>query len=241
MVKKAGIVIIAVQILALILILIINPSIGIVSWVLLLFFFVLTLLFGILASAASRRAQQNHSALEKQLEESVEQYHREAIHDPVTKLFTRRYFEETFERELHRSLRERSSIGLILIDIDHYKEFYATNGDAVTNVMLKKLAEYMQESVRVSDIACRYGIDEFVLVMNDATRDLTLERAEHLRAQVQKLRVEYVDQEIKGITISVGVAIYPVHGTTMDALMKHVTSALEQAKAKGRNCVVLYQ
>jgi diguanylate cyclase (GGDEF)-like protein len=210
-------------------------------WLILLLFFILTLVLSILANYISWREVQQINAQPVRLGKNEPLLQEKFVRDPLTNLFSRYYLEDTLERELHRSLRNHASLGIIMLELDHFKHFTDTYGRAVGEMMLIKLADNLQESVRGSDITCRYHGEKFVLMIGDANRDLTLERAEHIRVKAESIKLKYADQEITGITISSGVSIYPEHGTTMEALLKNADDALDRARSKGCNQVFLYQ
>jgi diguanylate cyclase (GGDEF)-like protein len=230
-----------VQIISLILLLVYFPTPNSIHWLVLLFFTLLTIALAVYANLVSQKNVQQIKELIHQIAERETQLSQQTIRDSLTNLYSRSYLEQTLERELQRSLRDHSAVGIILADIDRFKNFNHTYGHAVGDMMLKKLGEYLQEGVRVSDIACRYGGEEFAIIITEASRELTLERAEHLRKEISQIKLDYEGQSIQGITISIGVAIYPEHGLTVDALLKNADLALFQAKVEGRNQVVLYQ
>jgi diguanylate cyclase (GGDEF)-like protein len=138
-------------------------------------------------------------------------------------------------------LRGQKPIGLIRLEVDGYNGIVDTYGSFVADILLKKIAELLRESVRVSDIACRVGDQEFVLVLIGISRDLTLERAEHLRVHAENIKLKYEDQIVEGISFVIGVVIYPEHGTTVDALLENAGTALRQAKSDKANPIVVYK
>lgn len=161
------------------------------------------------------------------------------MRDHLTGLFNRRYLEETLEREIKRSLRSRYSIGVLLLDIDQFKEINDTWGHAAGDVLLKALGEVLAAHIRGGDIACRWGGDEFVLVLPDASRQTTRQRAERLREAVRELEIPYHGLSLGALTISVGLAMYPQHGANGDALLKSADDALYRAKSLGKNRVAV--
>ena len=118
----------------------------------------------------------------------------QAIRDPLTGLYNRRYLEETLDRELHRSRRLEAPLGVVMMDLDHFKDFNDTSGHAAGDAALIALAHTITAEMRTEDIACRYGGEEFLLVMPGASLATTQERAEHLRQVVQALQVKYQDR-----------------------------------------------
>jgi diguanylate cyclase (GGDEF)-like protein/PAS domain S-box-containing protein len=163
----------------------------------------------------------------------------ESIHDSLTGLFNRRYMEESLKREVVRSRRQRQPFGLIMIDIDYFKQFNDTFGHEAGDRVLREIGHFLQRNIRSSDIACRYGGEEFLLILQDAFLEDTRKRAEQLRAGVKQLQVEYHDQVLDTITISVGVACFPDHGLTGEAVIQAADEVLYQAKRTGRDRVTV--
>jgi diguanylate cyclase (GGDEF)-like protein len=161
----------------------------------------------------------------------------QAIRDGLTGLFNRRYLDEALESELSRSKRQGSPLGVIMMDLDRFKEYNDTYGHNAGDDLLVTLARMIQDQVRREDIACRYGGEEFLLIMPGASLEATLQRAQSLQKGVNKLHA--LNQSLKPFTISAGVAIFPVHGATADDLLHAADQALYRAKAEGRNRVMV--
>lgn len=162
----------------------------------------------------------------------------QAIRDPLTGLFNRRYLEETLQRELARAFRSGRPLGIVMIDIDHFKDLNDKHGHMAGDTVLQALGKLLAANTRGGDVACRYGGEEFVLALPDATLEVAHERAEHLRKAVAAMRVEYAGA-VLSMTISAGVAAYPAHGERVDQVLDNADKALYQAKNGGRNrCVV---
>lgn len=163
----------------------------------------------------------------------------QAIRDPLTGLFNRRYMEETLVREIRRALRNNSTLGLIIFDIDHFKRFNDTFGHAAGDTMLREIASFIKSNIRAEDIASRYGGEEFLITMPDANLLTTFERAEKLRQGVKKLEVKHQNLSLGAVTLSFGVAEFPKHAKEGEALIKAADNALYRAKAEGRDRVVV--
>jgi diguanylate cyclase (GGDEF)-like protein len=163
----------------------------------------------------------------------------QSIRDPLTTLFNRRYMEEFFDREMKRATRSQRPIGVILCDLDHFKRYNDTFGHDAGDTLLKETAALLRNLVRGDDIACRYGGEEFLLLMPDASIEITCRRAESLRNTVANLHVEHLGQPLGPVTLSAGVAIFPDHGQTTGSLLRAADQALYSAKHSGRNRVVL--
>lgn len=163
----------------------------------------------------------------------------QSIRDPLTGLFNRRYLEESLERELQRAKRNRSQVGVIMLDFDHFKDFNDTFGHAAGDVLLRELGQFLVANVRDEDIACRYGGEEFLLLLPDTALAATEQRAEEVWKGVKQLQVPFHDEALGPITVSVGVAVFPEHGTVGAALLRAADAALYQAKNSGRDRVVV--
>ena len=163
----------------------------------------------------------------------------QSIRDPLTGLYNRRYLEEFLLRELHRAERNQQRIGIIMIDVDHFKRFNDDFGHEAGDSVLRELGVFLRTNIRKSDIACRYGGEELTLILPEATLEGARERAEKLREGVKRLKVQYQRQTLDTITISLGVACFPTHGSTGDAIIQAADVALYRAKADGRDRVVV--
>ncbi|HOJ39448.1 MAG TPA: GGDEF domain-containing protein, partial [bacterium] len=163
----------------------------------------------------------------------------QSIRDILTGLYNRRYLEETMAREILRAARRHSTLGVVMIDIDHFKQFNDLYGHGAGDELLAQLGHFFRTHIRGSDIACRYGGEEFTLVMPDASLRDVVRRAEELRVAVKDLRVHYQGQLLGSITLSLGIAVYPEHGTTADELIRLADAALYRAKKEGRDRVLV--
>ncbi len=163
----------------------------------------------------------------------------QAIRDPLTGLFNRRYLEETLNRELHRIQRLGSCLGAVMIDLDHFKEYNDTYGHDGGDAMLSAVGALIKTHCRAEDIQCRYGGEEFLLILPGVSLEVTLERAEKLREAVKELKIQHRDRYINPTTMSLGVAVFPDHGPTGEDLIRAADNALYLAKAQGRNRVVV--
>lgn len=161
----------------------------------------------------------------------------QSIRDPLTGLYNRRHMQEALEREARRVERRKTSLGIIMLDVDHFKAFNDTYGHEAGDIVLKELGAFLKQCTRGEDIACRYGGEEFMLILTDANPDNTRDKAEEIRLGVKdRLKIKHHGQTLN-ITISLGVAIYPTHGLTTEETLKAADMALYKAKANGRDCV----
>jgi diguanylate cyclase (GGDEF)-like protein/PAS domain S-box-containing protein len=163
----------------------------------------------------------------------------QSIRDPLTGLFNRRYMEESLEREFRRAQRHEAPVGVIMIDVDHFNHFNNTFGHQAGDTMLHALGEILGARVRAEDIACRYGGEEFVLIMPEAPLEVTAGRAEELLQAARGLRVQQRGQSLGAVTISAGVAAFPEHGSTPEAVIREADVALYRAKEAGRDRVAV--
>ncbi|MDB9311996.1 diguanylate cyclase [Spirulina sp. CS-785/01] len=161
-----------------------------------------------------------------------------SIRDPLTGLYNRRYLEDTLDKELHRAQRRQNPVGFILLDVDHFKQFNDTFGHEAGDRVLQNLSQFLQNTIRRSDIACRYGGEELLLILPEANLDNTHKRAEQIRQGIKQVKIEHQGQTIGTITLSLGVACFPQHGETRDAVIRAADTALYRAKAEGRDLVI---
>ena len=163
----------------------------------------------------------------------------QSIQDALTGLFNRRYMEESLERELRRAALENTQVGVIMFDIDHFKEFNDLSGHDGGDAMLRELGNFLNKSIRGGDIVCRYGGEEFVAVLPDTALEETRLRAEELRQGVKQLLVYHLGKPLGKCTVSLGAAAFPEHGLTGDDLLKNADNALYRAKKEGRDRVAV--
>jgi diguanylate cyclase (GGDEF)-like protein/PAS domain S-box-containing protein len=175
----------------------------------------------------------------KQAQEAIERLLREqSIRDHLTGLFNRRYMEETLERELLRASRKRLSLGIIMLDVDEFKKFNDTAGHAAGDAVLREVGKLLFKYVRGEDIACRYGGDEFIVILPDASRDVAWKRAELIFEHSKQFHLQFEEQTLEGVTLSMGVAAFPEDGSTSAAILKAADDALYHAKHEGRGRIV---
>ncbi len=161
----------------------------------------------------------------------------QAIRDPLTGLFNRRYLEESTTRELARCARRGLPLSLLMLDIDHFKTFNDVHGHAGGDAVLAQFGKLVQSMTRGEDIACRYGGEEFTLILPEADVHAATERAEAIRIAVEAMQVPHLGKLLPQVTVSVGVAGYPAHGRAPGTLMTAADEALYRAKRAGRNRV----
>jgi len=162
----------------------------------------------------------------------------ESIHDPLTGLYNRRYMEAALEREAHRARRRNTSIGIFMFDVDHFKTFNDTHGHGAGDAVLQELGALLQCNSRREDIACRYGGEEFLLILPDTPLEIAVKRAKDLLLHVRALGILYQEVSLH-ITVSIGVAAFPTHASSVQETVSAADAALYQAKERGRNQVVI--
>ena len=163
----------------------------------------------------------------------------QSIRDPLTGLFNRRYLKEFLTKEIHRAMRNKYSVGIIMLDIDHFKYFNDTLGHEAGDFVLQEIGSLLKNMIRVSDVACRYGGEEMTLVLPESSLEDTARKAEAVREALAQLKLNYNGKRIEGLTASFGVAGFPDRGTTGNDVIIAADAALYQAKAAGRNQVIV--
>jgi diguanylate cyclase (GGDEF)-like protein len=163
----------------------------------------------------------------------------QSIRDPLTGLFNRRFMEEALELELRRAARNQRPLGMIMIDMDNFKLINDTFGHEAGDMLLKGLGVLLKSNIRAEDIACRYGGEEFTLILPEGTGGVTRQRAEFFREAIQRINMQYRGNPLGPITASMGVAVFPDHGRTANDLIAAADKALYRSKNAGRDRVTL--
>ncbi|HET8816716.1 MAG TPA: diguanylate cyclase [Pseudidiomarina sp.] len=170
----------------------------------------------------------------------TEKLRSESVRDPLTGLYNRRYLEETLEREMQRVSRARLPLSVITADVDHFKRFNDTFGHEAGDRVLEELATQMVNIARPGDVVCRFGGEEFVIILPEASTEIASARAEELRRRIEMLDLYYGGTALGRVTISLGVASFPAHATKKEELLRLADNALYEAKNKGRNQVSIH-
>jgi diguanylate cyclase (GGDEF)-like protein len=191
-----------------------------------------------LRQAGEERSQQKTS--DKDLSHQVVELREQAIRDPLTGIFNRRYLQEILEKEFARARRENLTISILIMDIDHFKQINDTFGHRAGDYILQEFGKLLQECVRLEDIVCRYGGDEFVVVMPGANLTAACERAEQIRITFHAWCISFEGHELHN-TLSLGAAAYPNHGTSAEEVLSSADQALYLAKQNGRNQIATPQ
>jgi diguanylate cyclase (GGDEF)-like protein len=211
-----------------------SPSLNL-SLLALLAFISILVVTGLLLNAVEGERKRAIDDLEKELRGVKD----EAITDPLTGLSNRRYLWHFLPYELLRVARRESSLAVIMIDLDHFKRVNDTHGHEAGDLVLSKVAALLTKHIRDSDIACRYGGEEFLLVLPDATLEGAKRRAEGIRAAIKQLKLEHLGKPIPGVTASIGIAMFPEHADDSESLMRIVDGLLYEAKHSGRDRIVV--
>jgi diguanylate cyclase (GGDEF)-like protein len=170
-----------------------------------------------------------------QLHETLRQ---ESIRDPLTGLFNRRFMQEALTRELHRVERSAQPLTVVMLDLDHFKNINDRYGHDAGDETLRRLGLLLKLQIRGSDIACRYGGEEFAFILPEASLNDTIRRLEQLRRDIKQLTFRHQAKLIGNLSGSFGIAVYPQHGSTGEQLLKAADEALYRAKQAGRDCIM---
>lgn len=163
----------------------------------------------------------------------------QSLRDPLTGLFNRRYLEENLQRELMRCERRGLPLSVLMIDIDHFKRFNDQHGHAAGDALLARIGQTLQAMTRDEDLACRYGGEEFTVVLPEADSEAACRRADEIRITIGSTTILHLRKNLGPTTASIGVATFPTHGQQPDELMEVADAALYRAKSEGRDRVVL--
>ena len=186
-----------------------------------------------------KRAHEDLQAHVTEIEKLQAELREQALRDPLTGLYNRRYLAEMLEHELARVKREKKPMSVIVTDIDHFKNINDNYGHQIGDEFLRKIASLISSHTRKTDIACRYGGEEFLLVMPGTSVKSAARRAEGLRVECTQIKVPYESQELS-VTLSFGVASYPTHGQGAEEIVIKADKALYKSKRSGRNRVTVW-
>lgn len=162
----------------------------------------------------------------------------QSVCDGLTGLYNRHFMETALDRELRRAERQKTPVALLMVDVDHFKKFNDDFGHHAGDSILRQVAKIFHDTVRREDIICRYGGEEFVAILQGLSFEVALERAQHLRRVVSEARPDLSSEGLHGVTLSIGVAMYPEHADSAETLLRAADRALYEAKHQGRNRVV---
>jgi diguanylate cyclase (GGDEF)-like protein/PAS domain S-box-containing protein len=186
-----------------------------------------------------KQASERLQAQLTEIESLHAQLHEQAIRDALTGLFNRGYLNDMLERETHRAQRHQHPLSLLMIEIDSFKRFNDNFGHEAGDVTLQQVAQLIQANTRTDDIACRFGGDEFTLIMPETTLESAVQCAERLRESAAVLPLQYNGKPLDSLTLSIGVAVFPKHGETGALALRAADEAMYQAKQAGKNRVIV--
>ena len=159
-----------------------------------------------------------------------------SITDSLTRLFSRRHFLERFKEELRRSKKFKYSFSFLMVDIDKFKDFNDNYGHLVGDAILRELAKTIKDTMRQIDFVGRYGGEELSVILVETDKEQAKAAAERLRQAIASRNIRVYDEELK-VTVSIGIATFPVDGVSEEALIEGADKALYMAKEAGRNRV----
>ncbi|UTS79941.1 sensor domain-containing diguanylate cyclase [Phaeobacter piscinae] len=166
-----------------------------------------------------------------------DQLHDQSVRDPLTGLFNRRHMTETLRKSINNSQNAGTPLSIIAVDVDHFKKFNDNHGHDAGDMVLRAVGSVLEQACDGDEVACRPGGEEFTLILPGASQEDVMTKAELLRQAVEAIVVRYGEKALPAISISLGVAHYPRHGTMPQDLLRASDEALYEAKAKGRNQV----
>jgi diguanylate cyclase (GGDEF)-like protein/PAS domain S-box-containing protein len=168
-----------------------------------------------------------------------EELRQQAIHDPLTELYNRRYLEETLARDLYLVQRRKAPLCVVMLDLDGFKQFNDSFGHGAGDAVLRGFGHALRDHLRKSDISCRYGGDEFVLVLPDSSIADTQERLEQIRLFLNEFPVHYGERTLRMVTVSAGIAQTPEHGISAAELLQAADEAMYAAKQAGGDRIMV--
>ncbi len=225
-------VLVIIQFVGLTVVLIFSPATLSFNWFSFLAFVFLTSALSILKNNIIQHDMKQIAEQARQLLLHEALLQEQSVRDYLTNLFNRRYLEETLKREIERAARKQLPLCVIMLDVDHFKHINDNLGHAAGDTVLREVSKFLAEQIRQSDIACRYGGDEFALILPDTSREVAMERAKQLQTEVKNINLPVT------VTLSFGIAVFPNHGSDGENLLKSADVALYQAKQNGSNRVI---
>jgi diguanylate cyclase (GGDEF)-like protein len=234
--ERMTIIIAVIQLVAVSTLILITPALKAINWPSLMTFIVSTAVVGVLYGISNKRQMEEIEKQRNQLLLDEAKLRVLSVRDPLTGLYNRRYMEETFDREIQRAIRKQQPLSVIMADIDGFKNINDTVGHVLGDKALVKVSAFLMKSIRASDVACRFGGDEFCLILPDCTLDEGIKRANALRCAIEEFSADG-DDELEAFTLSFGVSAMPDDGMTREALLGAADCALYSSKRAGRNRV----
>ena len=190
-----------------------------------------------------QKIKETNQRLKEQLRENnilQQKLKQQALRDSLTGLHNRHYMDEVLEKEFARAQRAAHPISIILIDLDYLKKLNDVGGHATGDYALRSLAAQLRACTRKGDTVCRYGGDEFAIILPNTSAEEAYARAKELNQRMSALTLLYRGDQVLRISFTAGVASYPVHGISSEEIFNFADVALYRAKLKGRNRVELF-
>jgi diguanylate cyclase (GGDEF)-like protein len=236
---RATVILTAIQFVGLLGISLFDPATSQINWPSFMAFIWFATLLGVVFNVINQQDLAQIERQTSQLAESEARLRELSIRDSLTGLYNRRYMVEALEREVQRAVQKQVPLSIIMMDIDGFKQFNDTYGHPAGDELLCEVTRTLFGHLRDTDIACRYGGDEFVLISPATPLEVARRRAEQLRECAQDIRAQYDGHSFAPFTLSLGVVSCPQHAGTADALLKLADAALYRAKQSGRNRVIV--
>lgn len=165
----------------------------------------------------------------------------QSLRDPLTGLFNQRFMEESLELELRRAARNRRPVGMIMLEVDNFQAVSQSAGGGAESAILLELGSLLHAIIRKEDVACRYGAEKFIIILPQGSLEVAAQRAENLREMTRNLEIQHRGRPIGHVTVSAGIAGFPDHGRTVEALVRAADAALQRAQQEGGDRVVTAQ
>jgi diguanylate cyclase (GGDEF) domain len=230
--EKTTIAIAAAQLILLVAYIITNPNMLKIDWPSLVLYITFTATLGIVTSFMNRKQYERLERHRERLKENEAELRILADRDALTGLYNRRFMEQAMDREIEKAGRRKKSIGIIMSDVDDFKSINDTYGHLIGDYVLRRISEVIIANIRSSDIACRFGGDEFLLILPNASLEIAQKRADRLDMVLKNTPFIYENRNIGTVGMSFGVAAFPDHGLEQDKIIKYADGDLYIAKKK---------
>jgi diguanylate cyclase (GGDEF)-like protein len=159
----------------------------------------------------------------------------QSIRDPLTGLFNRRFMQESLDRELQRARRKKRPLTVVFVDLDHFKRFNDAFGHDAGDLVLRTMADLFLRHFRGDDVVCRYGGEEFAIILPESSAKDAAKRANQLRIEARGISMRHLGQVLDSVTLSIGIAAFPEHGSTSEEILRAADQCLYQSKSDGRD------